>query len=284
MYRVLAEALQPVADAAILYFKKQHGVTSVSIETEVDQDVSFRPTFHGKLPDKHLLCVEVSEVTMPPGIHEFIIQARNNSLPVRLWVVIPKGIVQVVDTKHLAFLRDNGVGLLELTDPQSATVLNGPPLSMSLTGLRQFRATDFPAKYRDAVRLAVETFRNGNPAKGCSEVYDIIESLTRKLVVKVSKVPGGLKQPLAFDPARENWAVVLEFAKKNLDRQAVGCPLLTTQLFNRLIGMTEYRNEAGHKPKTLEQLRNRDRQLRTRFESACDELLALIRATAPLKL
>lgn len=284
MYRVLADTLQPYADAAIQYFERQHGVVTVQIEAEVDPDVSFRPTFHGKLPDRHLLCVEVSETPLPPGIHEFIIQARNQSLPARLWVVIPKGILPAVDVRALGFLRDNGVGLMEIEDARKATVLSGPPLSISLTGLRQFRLTEFPGKYRDDIRLAIDTFRNGNPAKGCAALYDIIEALTRKLAVKASKIPGGVRHPLTMDFAKANWLPLLEALRKEIDRQALGCPNLTIQLFNRLIALTDYRNDTGHKPKNLKQLRTRDRQLRTRFESACDELQNLIRASAPLRL
>lgn len=281
MYRVLAEPLQPTAEAAISYFKNHHGAKAVSIEEEIDPVIQFRPTFHGMLPDKHLLCAEVSEVPMPPGIHDFILQARNESLPARFWVVLPKGVVRSVDTAVLKFFKDNGVGLLEI-DAASANILVSPPLSMSLTGLRQFKVTEFPAKYRDDIRRGIETFRNGNPAKACADIYDIIEAITRRILAKAIKVQPGLTCKL--DPEKDSWAAVLEFLRNRLDRKSLNCPQLTVQLFNRLIGMTEFRNESGHKPRTLDQLRNRDRQLRTRFEAACDELHAVIKASGPLRI
>jgi hypothetical protein len=283
MYRVLAEPLQPCADLAAQHFKAHFGLAGVKVESELDASIAFRPTFHGRLPDGHLLCAEVADAPLPPGIHEFIIEARNESLPARLWVVIPRGQVNTVSTKDLGFLRENGVGLLEISDQGVASMLAGPPLSMSLTGLRQFKLSDFPAKQREDIRKAIDTFKGGNPAKGCAEVYDVLEQLTRRILMRADKVSNGLRQAYSGDPAKDAWASILEFLRKQLDRQATGCPLLTTQLFNRLIGITEFRNETGHKPKNLAQLKARDRQLRTRFEGACDELLTLIRASAPLR-
>jgi hypothetical protein len=46
---------------------------------------------------------------------------------------------------------------------------------------------------------------------------------------------------------------------------------------------TEYRNETGHKPASLPKKIERDKQLRTRFESAMDELGRLIEAARPLR-
>jgi hypothetical protein len=48
--------------------------------------------------------------------------------------------------------------------------------------------------------------------------------------------------------------------------------------------MTTHRNESGHKPDSLKVLAKRDRELRTRFESAADTLFDLIQQSRHLRL
>jgi hypothetical protein len=75
---------------------------------------------------------------------------------------------------------------------------------------------------------------------------------------------------------------VLEFLKSHVDRTRVKCPELAPALINRLIAITPHRNDTGHKPASLKKLIQRDRQLRTRFETAVDDLQALVQAVQPL--
>jgi hypothetical protein len=283
-YRVLQEDMRPFADAAVKYFKKEFGVPSMRIEEELSAKVEFRPTLQGLLPDKHILCGEVCETLFPPFIEKFVLACRNHGLPVKLFVVIPKGQVQQIETKALTFAQENGIAILEVDENGSGKVLQGMPLSLSLGGLRSFDVGEFPPKYRGAVGAAIQTFKQGNPDKGCSLVYDEIEALTRKAIRKCNKIPKGLTKAPTFDLDKESWANVLEFLKKHVDKAQIKCPELTPALFNRLIALPPHRNDTGHKPASLEKLIQRDRQLRTRFEAAVDDLLAFIKAVQPLRL
>lgn len=282
-YRALPENLHSAADAAIKYFAKHHGVPQPKVEQEVHPAVPFRPTLQFQLPDKHFLCAEVVEELFPPELNEFVLSCRNHGVPVKLFAVVAQGQLAAIPTQAIKFAQENGIGVLEVAQSGAGTELV-KPVSLSLTGLREFRLSEYPAKYRAALRGAIDTFRQGNPAKGCAQVYDELERLTRKVGRKSMQIPGGLKKAPAFDWDRESWANVLEFLRANVQAGALNCPDLKPILFTRLMGMTEYRNDTGHKPASISKLIERDKQLRTRFESAMDELAQLIKAASPLRL
>src|SRR5688572_28510576 len=115
-YRALQEELRPFADGAIKYFKKELGVPAIKIEEELSPKVEFRPTLHGLLPDKHILCGEVCETLFPPFIEAFVLACRNHGLPVKLFVVIPIGQVQQIETKALSIAQENGISILEISE------------------------------------------------------------------------------------------------------------------------------------------------------------------------
>jgi hypothetical protein len=282
IYRALQEELRPYADGVSKYFKKEFGVTGIKIEQELSPKIDFRPTLHGLMPDKHIICGEVCDTLFPPLVERFVLACRNAGLPVKLFVVLPRGQIDKIETKHLAFAQENGIALLEISEDGEGQLLQGLPLSLSLGGLRAFELGRFPRKYRSALGSAIATFKQGNPEKGCAQVYDEIEALTRRVLGRCSKVRKGLRRKPDFNVESAPWMTVLEFLKSHADRTRIKCPELTPALLNRLIAITPHRNDAGHKPGSLEKLILRDRQLRTRFETAVDDLQALIEAVQPL--
>jgi len=285
-YRVLATHLHPLADAAIQYFINNNGAraSQINVEAEIHPEVNFRPTISYSKTDKHIICAEVVDAFNLPEIERFVLACKNLSLPVHLYIVIQKDSIPHIDTKVLKTTRDNGVAILEITFPNHGVLLGSASLSLSLNGLRSFKLSDYPESYRDSLNSAINTFKQGNPGKGCSEVYDEIESLCRRIGKKISTKPGGFTTAPTFNWDTQAWAHIIEFMRDKLNRGVItNCPNLKNQLFNRLLGITEYRNDAGHKPKSLAKLIERDKQLRTRFESAMDELKSLIEASKPLK-
>lgn len=281
-YRALPANLHTYAEAACKYFAKHHGLPTPKIEQEVHPLVEFRPTLQFATSDRHIVCAEVVEELFPLELQQFMLSCRNHGVPVKLFAVAAHGQFATITTQALKFAQENGIGILEV-HPSGAGTEYGKPISLSLTGLRDFKLGDFPAKYRSPLRNAIDTFKQGNPSKGCSEVYDELEQLTRRIGKKCESRPGALRRPAGFDWSIEAWANVLEFLKANLNPSGTGCPDLRGTLFNRVLGLTEYRNESGHKPNSVAKLIERDKQLRTRFESAMDELGTLIRASAPLR-
>lgn len=282
-YRALPDNLKSLADATQYYLTNELGLNSINIEKEIDRNIDFRPTLSATSTDKHIICAEVVDRLLTPDIEHFILACRNHSLPVKPYIVVLQGSFSAYPQHALKFARENGVAILEISPPSHGQLITALPLALSLSGLRKFETQSFPKKYREPLKQAIETFKNGNPVKGCSEVYDEIEQLTRRIGKKCATIPGGLKQTTSYDWDKEAWSKILDFMNKQIDRSAIQCPLLNNQLFSRLIGMTEFRNETGHKPASLTKRVERDKQLRTRFESAVDELKLWIEASKALK-
>ncbi len=286
IYRVLPSHLHGTADVAAKYFTSQLGLksSSIAVESEVNANVDFRPTLQAVSADKHIICIEIVEKLYPPEIHNFLLSCRNHSVPAKLYCVFPSGAFAQVDVKALQFASENGIALYEVNPATgNGKHIVGTPVSLSLGGLRQFRLTDFPSKYRASLKEAIDTFKGGNPSKGCAQVYDELEQLTRRIGKKCHNIPGALRKTAAFDWEKEPWHNEVEFLKANLDKSVVACPDLKAHLLSRVAGITEYRNETGHKPNSVDKLIARDISLKTRFESAMDELLNLISASKPLR-
>ncbi len=77
------------------------------------------------------------------------------------------------------------------------------------------------------------------------------------------------------------WANVVEVLMEQLNPGTP--PHLPKALLGQILGITPHRNDAGHKPRTIEALIRRDTTSRTRFENAIDILLELIRASKSLR-
>lgn len=175
----------------------------------------------------------------------------------------------------------NGVGVIEV-DQNGGNIIQ-EALSQSLTGLRLPVMKAFPPEYRLALSDGVKTFLNGNPSKGCSLVYDEIEALTRKIANK-TYLTGSWTATVSIDFNIGSWNNVTEAMRTKLNSSASGCPALNKVLLARVLGITEYRNQTGHKIGNKADLIKRDKELRTRFETATDLLEDLIKAVKPLKI
>jgi hypothetical protein len=283
-FRALPGHLIPLAETAARHFAREYGIQLVRFkaEAEISPDIPYRPTLHAQKSDGSIIAIDVSDLAVPAELNSLILGCKNHAIPLKLWVAVPYDGIGAYRPAEMHFIRENGLGLVELHVDGRRRQIVGPPLALSLTGLRAIRYSDFPARYRDDLRNAYDTFVNGNPAKGCSLVYDELEALTRR-ICKKAQARGLLNRTPNFNVDTEAWNNVLAFLRSNFNRTLAGCPDLTDALLSRLQGLTEYRNEAGHKPKSLKKLMARDKRLRTRFEAAIDELQLLVDAAKPLK-
>lgn len=287
VYRVLPNHLHGTADAVCKYLSNHLGLAagSIKIEGEINPEVDFRPTLHAVTKEKQVVCVEIVEILFPPEISSFVLSCRNHSIPAKLYCAIPAGTIQNYDAKNLSFANENGISILEVNAATGVCrILNQAPVPLSLGGLRKYKLSDYPPKYRAPLDSAINTFRGGAPEKGCALVYDELESLTRNIGRKCEIIPGALKKPGVFDWDKGAWHAALEFMKTNIDLTHSRTPLLKGQLLSRLIGVTELRNDTGHKPRSVQKMIERDIELKTRFESAMDDLAKVIEAAKPLKI
>jgi hypothetical protein len=286
-FTFLADRLRPTALAACTFFRAQWGVSRFFAEDSIDAQIAWKPTLQAKMHDQHLLCVEVSETPWPASLDAAVLECKQLCLPVRLVVVLPAGARGPTYLEDITRARKFGVGVAEVGSTGGQIIQQ--PLSLSLSGVRPVNRRSFPPKYRYTVSLAEDTFVGGNPVKGCSDIYDEIESLTRRIYKKAAKrtlwrkLKGGEKLPsLNPDDEKVAWSGLMRTLRDFLDYKR--CPSITRSLLDRVLAIVPHRNESSHKPKTTSQLRQRDTQLRTRFENAVDLLSDLIEAARPLRI
>lgn len=284
VYRALPDELVPYASVAVKYFRDQYGLKSPQIELPLRADIPYRPTLQFPDAEQGIVCVEVVDQKVPESMSNVVLAIRNAGLPVKLWIALPAGRNAKIDTSMLKFAKENGLGILELMEPNVGTEITHA-LSQSMCGLRTFDLTAYPSSRRQALRTAIETFRTSNPSKGCSQVYDEIEHLTRAIGKKASVKAGYLRRVPApgFNWDTEPWENVAQFLSTNFDRNAAACDGLKPSLFTRVGTLCAQRNESAHKPANIAKRIQRDSRLRTRFEEAMDALLDLSTSARPLR-
>lgn len=282
-FRHLPEPLRPTADAVVAYFEEERGIRHFVEEEEIHPQVA-RPSLHAVANDHHFWCVEFSETTpYPASLDRLVLDCMRHGLPVRLFVALPSGSTNPDYRRDLNRAIECGVGVIEASG-HTVRVIN-EPLSLSLTGVRRIEKKNFPIRYRLALTRAENTFRQGNPVKGCGEIYDELEALTRRIARK-TKAKGYWKSSKAGTAAPRlakttPWARVVRTLMNELDPRQP--PEIPEALLARVLGITPHRNEAGHNPDSRPALIRRDREQRTRFETATDLLLDLVNATKTLR-
>jgi hypothetical protein len=282
-FTILAPPLHSTAEAAIKWFLDHWGLrkNSIHVEEEIDPDINLRPTFSAQTGDHHTLCIEVSISVYPNYLDAFVLKCRNKGLPVKLYTAVQKDSSETEYSKKLKAAKEAGIGILEV-DAHSGTILQNA-VSLSLTGVRPIDVRSFPKKYRQNLTDGEETFRGGNPSKACTMIFDEIEALFRKFARK-AKSKGWWPNRAKLKIEKAPWAKIITDIDKNLDRKACGCPKLTPAFLARIHGVTPFRNESSHKPANARQLKKRDQELRTRFESGIDLFRDLVEATKKLHL
>ncbi len=204
----------------------------------------------------------------------------------KLYVSMPKSAKDPYYRENLRVARQRGVGVLEIENSNGEIILEA--LSISLTGCRPINRKSFQPKYRSKLAEAEGTFRNGSPAQGCLIIYEEIEHLCRNIAKKTRskgfwKPPKKGRKSQKMNLDKGPWAKIMEILMENLDYKKCASPDLKQALFARILGITPHRLDSAHKPKTRNALIKRDRELRTRFESASDILEDLIKASKPLR-
>ncbi len=284
-YTILPSPLHQTANQSVKWFMDNLGISkaSVVVEQPIHSDVELRPTFSAPTRDFHILCIEVAESIYANHLNACVVSCMHHGLPVKLYVAVPKNTKDPNYGPNLKAAKQAGVGIIEIDNATGTGFIVQNALSISLTSVRPIEVSAFAKKYREALLHAEQTFRDGTPEKACSLVYDEMENLFRKIATKTHKkgwwpYSGNLKK-LHTVP----WATLIKDWDKSLDRSKCPCPDLNSTLMARILGITTYRNDSGHKPKNEKELIKRDRQLRTRFENAVDLFRELVDASKPLK-
>lgn len=283
-FRVLPLQLHSTAEDVARFFKDDRGISKFAAEEQADKNIEYRPTLRAISKDCHDTWIEVSETPYLQSLDGPVLHCVANSKPVKLYVAFPSGAPTSEYKKRIDEARSKGVGAIEVT-ANGCTVIHEARL-LSLEGVRCEDRKKFPPRYRAALSSAETTFKNGDPAKGCAIVYDEIEALSRRLAKKVQTEKWYSKKATAI-PAmkteKENWAPMMEALLRESDQNKFPKDL-NKSLLMRVAALTAVRNDSGHKPKDRAAQAKRDRELRTRFESAVDVLRDFADAAKTLRI
>jgi len=227
-----------------------------------------------------MVCVDVTDAGYTTTLDDFVLSCQEFGLPVRMIVAAQSTINANLYREMVQNCKKRSVGIFQIENDHISVLLT--PLSQSLAGLRKHDPESFPPKYRQSLSLARETYLGGDPSKGCGHVYDELESATRKLAEAIDRKGMWTKdgQGININLQMDSWSKVLTHVNNNIARSKLKNKgrTLTKSLLSQIQGVTPFRNESGHKPKTKRQLVNRDKRLRTRFETAVDLLEDLLEA------
>lgn len=285
-YALLSNQLHDTADMAKKYFADNYGATHFKCEEEVDADLPLKPTWQATTPAGYHLCVEVSDTPFSPSLHAFVTGCAVRGVPVRLWVVVPEGATPGA-TRELKQAKELGIGVLELSAQRK--YVHHRPVPLSLFGLRKTEFRRVPKKHREALKEAEDAFLDGSPEKGCQEVCQTLEALTRRFA-QHSYQKGWWAPPVAVLKARSfttaPWAKVLERLDGAIDEKKVRKvgPSFRKALVAGARHYTDWRNILSHRPKSIAQRKARDEKLRTMFEATRDLLLEWFKVATRLRL
>jgi hypothetical protein len=268
-FRSLAEGLRDPATQVITFLRQQRGLARVWVEEELVKGLP-KPTLRAHTAEGEIVCVEFSETDpYPQGLARFVEDLKAVELPVKMYVALPSTAQNLTFMAEYGRAHRQGIGLM-LVEPAGTVNVLGEPVSLLLAQLRRIDTTAYPKPLRERLSQAQSTFLAGNPPKGCSDLYDLLEEVTRKIVaaaIAKNLWNGGLP---AFNPSRENWHTLCEAAYAKMQFNNVGS--LTHQLWASVLAITRHRNETGHSPATIKARKRRDLEMRTRFEHAADVL------------
>ncbi len=281
-YKFLPDQLHSTADLVAEYLKEERSVTGVRAEEQVDAELGYRPTLYGLNHEKYIVAIEVQDNINTAHLDSVILDCVTRAIPMKLFLAFPSPATPIphslIESAH-----KKGLGVIEVRSTGPVVLREALPLS--LLGYR-LDHKKFPKKMRGTLIEATSTFRDGSPAKACALVYDEIEDLSRSIIKKTKKKKMWRKLKSGQKPPKLNldngpWEKVIELFQNFfvLNKKA---PKITSNLIHRVAAVTAFRNQSGHKPKTLAERIRRDGELRTRLESAADLLLDLVEANSQL--
>lgn len=286
-FRALPIQLHSTAEAVAKFFGQERGISNFKVEEPAMDGLDYRPTLRADGPDFRQIWIEVSDVPYVGSLDPVVLHCIKCGLPVELYVAFPDG-VQSPEYKRLSDqARSNGVGVIEVSTNKCDIIHQALPLS--LLGVRAEDKMQFPRKYRSVLFDAEKTYRNGNPVEACLLIYKEIEGISRRLAAKIAaknwwkstSIPAVAK--LHPEKPSTPWSKIINTMVEHADF-ANKVPGVNAGLIMRVGALVDSRNQSGHKPKSRADRIKRDREQRTRFETAVDVLLDLSNAVKSLRI
>jgi hypothetical protein len=285
VYQYLGNDLHDLANVAKEYFAKTYGAKKFICEMPLESGLELRPTWQAQMQGHYLLCVEVCVVLQARKFSDLVTKCVTGGHPIRLWVVVPNS--SSVLQRELKEAADKGIGLAQADEAGTSLFEFSKPVALSLFGLRPPDYTRIPTGRREIIKRAEDAFRDGSPERGCQELGQELELLTRKFA-EHSHAQGWWKtvpQPVPKF-AKANWVPLLDTLNDCINQGAVQakCAIFKKAHVGGASSRALFRNQVSHAPKNTKELKRRDERLRTEFEATLDLLLDWYEIMKMLKL
>ncbi len=278
-YSFLGEDLHEVADSAKEWFQTHYAATHFLCEQEVDKALPLKPTWQARMKTGYTLCLNVQPTPFSPTLHEFVTKCASKGLPIKLWVAVGSAASKESFGAELKQAHGIGIGVLQALPGEEPHEYHRP-VPLSLFGLSRSDPKGVPAKRRETIKSAEDTFLGGSPDQGCQAICQELESITRVVAQHTYdkgwwRTPKGSAALKARFFTTDSWANLLREFETRVE---VGKVRAKADAFDihevvRARAFTDWRNQVSHKPKSLEELKKRDKKLRTMFEATRDLLL-----------
>lgn len=264
-YSYLSEELRPSADKVYAHLRDRMGLKAIQVES-VDFEASPAPTFCGETRNKFKICVEVNYSFFPNTLNEFVVDCLRNGFPVKLYSAVPANPNNTIDQTSIQRAGKLGVGCFLIESGKITVLREAQDLSLLLTEDER-DLTKIPSKFRAELYTAISTYEGGDPKKGVSNIFDLIEGIIRNIAIR-AKRNGAIPSSNNLDLKRDAWVAVM----KAMQRHNV----LDDVFLSRCIGSSHARNFTSHPPKNFTQWLNMHKRLRTNYNLSMDVLRDLL--------
>lgn len=262
-YNYLAPPLRPIADMVVKHLKEKLGLKKILLE-KIDFDASPAPTITGNSIHGIRVCVEVNSSLFPVTLDSFVADCIQQGLPIKLYVAIAKPEDNSLNLTDLRRAKKFGIGSILVDESNKVITILNEPLELSLLLDDSSRdLSRFPHKFRSDITTAINTYQNGDPKKGISDICELAEDICRK-VAKAAKKKGVIPSSNTIDLDKGDWSGILKLMTKH--------SVLHDIILADWLGKTRIRNSTNHPSKDFNERAKLHRRFKTNFNSCLDSL------------
>jgi hypothetical protein len=178
-FPLMIQRLQPIADAGLKFFKNQFGGNGLRLGEEIDQSISWRPTFHVRYTRTLIVAAEVDEVLYPASLKIAAHGIMHYDFPVSAYLICPLEVFQSDPRQaQVNQLKKHGFGIITVDDTGLAVRQNACiPLAQHISDEElENHIRPLTSKLKVGFRSAHITFRV-DAGQGLQKAGQMIEAL-----------------------------------------------------------------------------------------------------------
>lgn len=259
--------MKRVAEEALDFCTHRYGRRGLAIETSINSEISWQPTFWLKPNKSTIIAVEASEILYPNILKVAAHDLRKFDSPVSVILACPLEIY-LADKRQAAVaqLENDGFGIITVSDEPRAT-FKSPciPISQHISKKElEDLLKGLKPQLKVAFRNAHDTFRT-DVGQGLQSAGQIVEAVVRALA-KESEKAGYVSAATPRAPAAD--VIDTLYTLEDKPSHAKDFVQLRAGLAGARPFLRDYRNTASHPSATAKQLAEKIKKCRSGFIDA----------------